>query len=250
MRKLLKKSNSPLLKSIVPLLLNFRALLFFGKKYTCPCCGWELRAFMMGGGSFKTRPFGYCPRCNSKARHRRQWLFLKEKTNLFKANLRLLHVSPQYSLSRNLVEMPNIQYVSIDIQDRANLTHRMDLTNLAFESESFDAAICIHVLEHIEEDLKAINELYRVLKPGGWAVISVPLRLDQKTYEDPTVTSPEDREREFGESGHFRYYGYDLKDRLESRGFSVELDLAANINPEVKEKYGLLDDENVFYCIK
>ena len=235
---------------LLELILAFRSLLFIGTKFTCPCCGWRFRTFTKGGKSLRARHHGYCPRCNSKARHRRNWLFLEQKTNLFTEQLRLLHVSPQYSLSRRLIDMPTLDYVSVDIEDRANISLKMDITATSFESSMFDAAICIHVLEHIQEDLLAMKELYRVLKPGGWAIISVPIRLHQKTYEDPSIITPEARERAFGEKGHMRFYGYDLKERLEACGFQVQLDLGTNIDDRIMKKYGLLNDENIFYCTK
>jgi predicted SAM-dependent methyltransferase len=126
----------------------------------------------------------------------------------------------------------------------------MDLVKIPIRVESFDAIICVHVLEHIQEDRQAIRELFRVLQPGGWAVITVPIRLDQKTFEDPRITTPEERERAFGEAQHVRFYGYDLLERLEAVGFQVHLDLGQDVEQQTKEKYGLLDDENIFYCTK
>ncbi len=231
-------------------LLALRALPFVGTKYTCPCCGWRLRAFTHGGKSLKTRYHGYCPRCNSKARHRRDWLYLAEKTNLFTDKLRVLHVSPKYALSRRFVNMPNLDYVGIGYDSRPNISMKVDLVAIPFASDSFDAIICIHTLEHIEDDRQAMRELFRVLKPGGWALISVPIQLDQKTLEDPTIVTPEDRQRVFGEEQHVRWYGYDLMDRLTASGFQVDLDLAQDIDQRARDKYGLLDDENVFFCRK
>ncbi len=95
-----------------------------------------------------------------------------------------------------------------------------------------------------------MRELFRVLKPEGWAVISVPLQLDQKTFEDPTIVAPEERQRAVGEEQHVRVYGYDLTERLEECGFQVQLDLSKNIDSRTRDKYGLLDDENIFYCTK
>jgi len=237
-------------RQVIERLLVLRALLFVGVKYTCPCCGWRLRAFTRGGASFKLRQQGYCPRCNSKARHRRNWLYLQQKTNLFADNLSVFHISPKYSLSRQLKTRSNLDYIAVDINNRPHIGAKMDITASAMPSNSMDAIICIHVLEHVQQDRKAIGELYRLLKPGGWAIISVPIRLDQKTYEDSSIITPQERERAFGETGHFRFYGYDLLARLESYGFQVELDLGENINPQTREKYGLLDDENIFYCTK
>lgn len=231
-------------------ILVCRALLFVGTRYTCPCCGWRLRAFTHGNTSLKVRPNGYCARCNSKARHRRNWLYLESKTNLFADQLRLLHVSPKYALSRRFIKMPNLDYVGVDRDGRPNIRQKVDITAIPFDANTFDAIICIHVLEHIEQDRQAMRELFRVLKPEGWAVISVPLRLDQKTFEDPTIVAPEERQRAFGEEQHVRVYGYDLTERLEECGFQVQLDLSKNIDPRTRDKYGLLDNENIFYCTK
>lgn len=231
-------------------LLALRALLFVGSRYTCPCCGWRLRAFTHGGTSFQVRDLGYCPRCNSKARHRRIWLYLEHRTNLFSDPLRLFHVSPKYCFSRRFITMPNLDYVGVDLNDRPNIAAWADITATPIRSDTFDAVICVHVLEEIERDRTAMQELYRILKPGGWAVITVPTRLDRETYEDPTITSPEERLRAFGEKAHVRIYGRDLKERLEACGFQVQIDLGKDIERQTMEKYGLRDDENIFYCTK
>jgi len=230
--------------------LTLRGLFFVGRRYTCPCCGWRLRAFTHGGVSFRIRPLGYCPRCHAKARHRRVWLFLEQRTNLFADSLRLLHVSPEYCFSRRLKKVSNLNYVGVDISDCPNIAIKMDLMAAPLLSESFDAIICIHILEHIEDDRRALSELHRVLKPGGWAVISVPVRMDQKTHEDSRIFSEEERERLFGETSHVRIYGHDFVDRLAQCGFQVELDLGKNVDQKTRESYGLRDDENIFYCTK
>ena len=227
-----------------------RALFFLGGEFICPCCDWRLRTFTQGGTSLKKRPYGYCPRCNSKARHRRNWLFLQENTNLFSERICLLHVSPKYALSRRFANMPNIQYVGVDIEKRPYVSQLVNITNIPFESNLYDAIICIHVLEHIEQDRKAIRELYRVLKPGGWALITVPINLSRPTYEDPAVVTPDERRKHFGEAQHVRIYGSDFNGRLKEGGFEVHLDRGENIALDKKAKYGLLDDENVFYCTK
>jgi predicted SAM-dependent methyltransferase len=146
--------------------------------------------------------------------------------------------------------MPNLDYFGADLYDCPDARIKMDLVSTPFRSEIFDAIICIHVLEHIEEDREAVRELYRVLKPGGWAVVSVPIRLDQRTYEDPTITLPEERERAFGETAHVRFYGYDLLDRLQECGFRVHLDRGDEVDLQTRMKYGLRDDENIFHCTK
>jgi SAM-dependent methyltransferase len=242
--------SNTLAPRLLETLLATRALFFVGTKFTCPCCGWKLRAFTHGGASFMARPMGYCPRCNSKARHRRWWLFLQNETNLFTAHLRLLIVSPNYCFSRIFRTLPNIDYVGVDHSSHRNISVKMSLPATPILSETFDAILCIHVLEHIQDDRMAIRELHRVLKPRGWAGISAPLRLDQKTYEDPTITSPEERKRAFGETVHVRYYGYDLMDRLKEAGFHVKFYPGKDVDQLSRQKYGLRDDENIFYCTK
>ncbi len=229
--------------------LAVRALMFIGRRHVCPCCGWHLRAFTHGGLSLRTRHQGFCPRCNAKARHRRDWLYLQQ-TNLFTERHRLLHVSPRYALARRFRRMANLDYVALDVEPRSLVTVQADATAMPLGDGSFDALICIHVLEHIDDDRAAMDEFFRVLKPGGWALITVPLMLDRPTYEDPAITAPEDRKVAFGETSHVRHYGIDVVQRLEARGFEVELELGSDIDPEVMIKYGLLSDENILFCSK
>lgn len=243
-------TRRPTFVRAVDLVLAVRAVPLIGTRYVCPCCGWRLRTFTTGGFSLRSRHHGYCPRCNAKARHRRVWLYLRNNTNLFTDDLRLFHVSPKYSLSRRLARMSNIDYVSADIANRPNIVLTMDLTAAPVRSSSVDVVICVHVLEHIEDDCSAIAEIHRILRPGGWALISVPIRLDRPTYEDASIVAPAAREAAFGETSHVRYYGYDLSDRLAAAGFAVSLDRAADLDEQTKCRYGLLDDENIFMCHK
>ena len=230
--------------------LGVRALLFLGSKYTCPCCGWRVRAFTAGGGSLRQRELSYCPRCNSKSRHRRVWLFLETQTNLFAGRLRLLEVGPKFSFSRRFNRMKNLNYAAGDLQKHPNADLRMDVTALPLYSDSFDALICMHVLEEVVDDRLAMDEIYRVLKPGGWAVISVPTDMESKTYEDWSIVTQNERQRAFGEPAHVRVYGYDLEDRLRSSGFEVRVDLSNELPVEMRSKYGLRNDENIFFCKK
>lgn len=247
-RRRFRKIKTPL--AVTEIFLGLRALLFVGSKYVCPCCGWKLRAFTAGGVSLKQRELSYCPRCNSKARHRRIWLFLEERTNLFSAQLRLLEVGPKFSFARRFLKMTNLNYVAGNLQKHPNTNLRLDVTSLPLFSDSFDALICVHVLEEVINDQLAMDEMYRVLKPGGWAVISVPTNMDARTYEDWSIVQPDERQRAFGEPAHVRVYGYDLKDRLRSSGFEVKVDLSSDMPIEKRSKYGLRNDENIFYCRK
>jgi SAM-dependent methyltransferase len=232
------------------LILLIRGIAFVGSRHSCPCCGWRFRGFSAGGSSLKTRPSGHCPRCRAKARHRRIWLFLKERTNLFIDSLRLLEVSPAFSFSRQWVKATNLMFVGADLSRGPHISVRMDLTAGCFAPDAFDAIICVHVLEEIADDRRAMQELFRMLRPGGWALVSVPTRMDRETYEDWTITRPKDRRHAFGEEAHVRIYGQDLVQRLQGCGFEVEVDLATDVVPAIREAHGLRDDENIFFCTK
>ena len=251
MKKLLHRlRNGRQSLKVLELFLVLRALLFLGSKYTCPCCGWKMRAFATSGTSFRQRALSYCPRCNAKARHRRIWLFMEEQTNLFSERLRLLEIAPKFSLARRFTKIPTIDYVAGDLHKHPNRNIRLDVRSLPFLTESCDALLCVHVLEEVAEDRQAMDEMYRVLKPGGWALVSVPTNMDAKTYEDPSIVLPDERERAFGEPDHVRVYGYDLADRLRCSGFEVSLNMASDVPNKKQRQYGLRNNENLFYCRK
>jgi SAM-dependent methyltransferase len=228
-----------------------RGVLYLGRRYRCPVCGWPLRSFVARRSLLERTADGYCPRCDAKARHRRIWLYLRRHTDLWSGQHRLLEVAPVWALARRFRGMAGIRYTGVDIRAAGPyVTVVGDVTALPLDDDSMDVALCIHVLEHVEHDRRAIAELYRVLAPGGWALVSVPLRLDQPTYEDPTVTEPGDRLRLFGEEDHVRLYGLDLRDRLEAAGFAVQLDRADDLPADERRRFGLRQDEHLFLCRK
>ncbi len=184
---------------------------------------------------------------------RLQWLFLKNETDLFKKNVSLLHIGPEYSFYTKIKAASNIDYFPVDKTNKkySKDVGYADLTKLEFGSSKFDMIICNYVLEHVDDDIQAINEMYRVLKPGGTAIITVPIDLTRnQTYEDASITSPRDREREFGQWDHLRYYGLDFTQRLESAGFQVKIEnYASTFSRGDFVKYGLAD-EPIFVCNK
>ncbi len=228
-----------------------RGLAWAGRRYLCPCCGWSLRAFVGQRGLLSSNSDGYCPRCNSKARHRRIWLYLEEKMKLSEVERRVLEVAPWPSFARRLRSMPNISFEGLDLDPGSpHATIVGDARAIPFPDGEFDLVLCVHVLEHVEEDRRVMSELHRVLKPGGVAIVSVPMRLDRPTHEDPTITDPQERQRVFGEYFHVRWYGPDIRDRLSAAGFLVTLDPASGVPADVLQKFGLRDDENIFHCVK
>lgn len=231
------------------LTLLARGVCFLGRRFECPCCGWRVRGFMNRGGWSVYNHDGYCPRCNAKARHRRLWLFLRDRMNFFGSSHKVLEIGPSLGLSRALVSRRDLDYVTVANDAKTpRLSVLGDSVRLPFADASFDVVICQHVLEHIEDDRSSLAEIRRVLKDDGWAIISAPIRLDQPTYEDPSITDPGERARAFGERSHVRWYGHDFGERLKAAGLESSMDRGDTIDEAVRKRFGLRPDENLFVC--
>jgi SAM-dependent methyltransferase len=151
-------------------------------------------------------------------------LYFERHPELLRSGTRLLHFAPEYSLAMLLRDRDGLDYVSADL-DSPLADDQVDITHLPYADAHFDATLCCHVLEHVPDDRAAIEELWRVLQPGGWAIVMVPVdeTLDA-TFEDPSITDPAERQRLFGQHDHVRLYGADLPRRLSESGFSVRVD--------------------------
>ncbi|MEX2493386.1 MAG: methyltransferase domain-containing protein [Nitrospirales bacterium] len=237
---------------------------FRGNRFACPFCGghfgkmlptgtnvavWKEKNMVGGGYRLNAR----CPTrsCQSLDRERLLYLFLKEKTSIFSARVKLLHVAPERNLQKIFLNQKNIDYLSADL-DAPSAMIKMDVMDIQFNDHMFDVVICNHVLEHVPDDKKAMAELHRVLKPNGWALLQVPLSLSlDATYEDATITSPEDRERMFGQKNHLRIYARDYKDRLECVGFGVkEYEAVRELGADIVQRFALPEKENIYICSK
>jgi len=224
-------------------------LRLFGFAVYCPCCGSHFRKFVPTG--VQARPNARCPRCNSVERHRLLWLYLQNRTGFFSDGLKVLHVAPEPFFQKTFKAMPNLDYTSADIESPLAMV-KMDIMDIPYEDGLFDVILCYHVLEHVADDRRAMREFLRVLKPGGWAILQVPMdHTREETFEDPTVTSPEERERVFGQSDHVRVYGRDYKERLEEAGWRVTVDgYVRELEPAMIKKYGLATDQDIYLCSK
>ena len=135
---------------------------------------------------------GRCPSCDAVDRHRLMWLYLQNCTNILNTRLRILHFSPEFSIYQKLRAYPNLNYTTADFDPHAPLTMvRMDITQIPYAENTIDVILCSHVLSNVPDDRKAINALYRILKPGGWALLLVPLDLERdETFEAPNEVNP------------------------------------------------------------
>lgn len=229
--------------------LRFAAIFLRGKRFIDPIDGSSYRK-LLSYGRKEIRPNALAPKTASLERHRLIWLFLQNETNFFSHPHKFLHVAPEYCFLKPFKKLKNIDYVTGDLSSPwADV--KLDVRSLPFDDNTFDAAMCNHVFEHIDNDILAMREFYRVLKPGGWAIFQVPIRWEQKTVEDPTITSPAEREKHYGQRDHVRYYGFDYINRLQNAGFEVEvIDYASKIGKEKTALYALMPDEKIIFCRK
>ena len=184
-------------------------------------------------------------------RHRLMWRYLRDESNLLQDCLKVLHFAPEPALQARFRAMPNLDYVSADLcSPRADV--HFDICLSPYPDDTFDVILCSHVLEHILDDRKAMSELFRVMKPGGWGIIEVPLQPGRReTFEDQSVTTPTERERVFGQRDHVRIYGKDYYDRLRSAGFEVRLEsFGSHLGAELIERYRLPQNGGVCLCFK
>ncbi len=219
------------------------AILLKGKKYTDPIDGKSFRTFL---------PYGYenprenvlAPSTLSLERHRLLWLFLKNETDFFTKPLKVLHFAPEQAYHKRFKQLSHLDYTTTDLNSPLAEV-KADICNLPFDENSFDVILCNHVLEHIPDDTKAIQELYRVMKPGGWGIFQIPQDLNiEKTFTDDSITDRKERARIFGQYDHVRIYGRDYFDKLRSIGFIVEeVDYTEQLSKEEVEKYRLAKGE-------
>ena len=214
-----------------------------GSRYTDPIDGKQFKSFL---------PYGYenprenvlSPSTLSLERHRLLWLFLKSNTNFFTANLKVLHFAPEQAFYKRFRKLENLDYTTTDL-DSPLADVKADICNLPFDDNSYDVILCNHVLEHIPNDHKAMQELYRILKPGGWGVLQIPQDLKRtNTFEDDSITDKRERTKIFGQYDHVRIYGRDFFDKLRNVGFKVEeVDFTAKLSQDEINKYRLAKGE-------
>ena len=218
-------------------------LFFKGSNFTDPIDGKSYRKFLPYGYG-KQRPNALSPATLSLERHRQMWLYLQNETNFFTHKLKVLHIAPEQEFLRKFKKMKNLEYTSADLFSPI-VDVKADILDLPFEDNTYDVIICNHVLEHIVDDRKAMSELYRVMKSGGWGIVQVPMKNSlEKTYEDFTITDPKERQKHFGQYDHVRWYGMDYFDRLKSVGFETEINFYSQKFSEAEiKRFGLNKNE-------
>ena len=248
---MIKKAFKLVLNTIPrPLLIRLsyvtRPFLIFalrGNKYIDPIDGKSFSKFL---------PYGYenqrenvlSPSTLSLERHRLLWLYLKEHTDFFQKPHKVLHFAPEQAFYKRFRKLKHLSYTTTDLNSPL-ADVKADICNLPFEDEAFDFILCNHVLEHIPDDKKAMSEIYRILRPGGTAILQIPQDLSREhTFEDDSIIDPKERAKIFGQYDHVRVYGRDFFDKLHDIGFKVEeVDITKDMSVEKIEKYRLAKGE-------
>lgn len=221
-----------------------------GSTYTDPIDGKSYRKFLPYGYE-NQRPNALSPGTFSLERHRLLWLYLKNETSFFKDPKKVLHIAPEQCFLKRFKRQENLVYITSDLNSPI-ADVKADICDLPFEESSFDVIFCNHVLEHIEDDKKAMRELYRVLKPNGLGVFQIPQDLNrERTYEDFSITLPAERAKHFGQYDHVRIYGKDYFDRLKAVGFKVDqIEYTNSLSADLIKKYCLTKGEILPVCSK
>lgn len=226
------------------------ALVLKGNRFTDPIDGKSFKMFL---------PYGYAnqranvlsPSTLSLERHRLLWLYLKNETDFFRAPKKVLHFAPEQAFYKLFKNQKNLEYTTTDLfSPLADV--KADICNLPFADNAYDVILCNHVLEHIPNDKKAMQELYRVLKPGGMGIFQIPQDLNRAiTFSDDSIVNQKERAAIFGQYDHVRIYGRDYFEKLRSIGFTVvEEDYTSKISADLVEKYCLANGEIIPVCYK
>lgn len=237
---LLNTIPRPLLIRLSYIIRPIIVFIYSGNKFTDPIDGKSFRSFL---------PYGYgnqrnnvlSPSTLSLERHRLLWLYLKNKTDFFyKETIRVLHFAPEQAFYKRFRKMKNLEYTTTDLNSPL-ADVKADICNLPFEANSYDVILCNHVLEHIPDDIKAMQELYRILKPGGYGIFQIPQDMNRLiTFEDSTITNKRERTKIFGQYDHLRIYGLDYFNKLRTVGFIVEeVDFTSELSESDIQRYCL-----------
>lgn len=229
---------------LIDMIYGVRSMKYRGNSVFCPVCQGSFSGFVDSS-------VGSCPACGAGARHRFFFLYLQSRTNFFSERLKVLHFAPEHCFFRRFRKIANIDYLSADLNSPRAMK-KVDMTAIPFADESFDVILSSHVLEHVPDDRKAMRELCRVQKKGGWSIHLVPIDYSrEKTYEDASVNSDELRQRIYGHHDHKRIYGKDYGKRLQDAGFNVHvIDFCAELSGEERKEYGLRESGKIYLCEK
>lgn len=231
-----------ILQRVAHLGLQALSPLYRGSRFEDPINGKTYRKLLSYGRGDRTRPNALAPDTLSLERHRAVWMYLTEHSDLFSGSpgRRMLHLAPEYCFLKRFDRAEGLEVVRADLVSPWADVH-FDVHEIPYADDHFDIIMGNHLIEHVADDRKVMDEYFRVMKPGGWGIFQVPMdRNNPETMEDPNVTDPAERERLYWQSDHVRLYGMDYADRYRKAGFEVEeIDLKALFGTERFERCAL-----------
>ena len=245
----------PILQRMAGWAVPILGLFYVGRGKECPVCGCKRRKFLPYG-YVTSRENALCPRCLALERHRLLWLWLIRESDLGRGAMalpRLLHIAPEVALKRRFKQMyassPE-RYITADLESPLADMH-FDVQDIPLADGEVDVVICNHIMEHVEDDRRAMRELHRILRHGGWGVVLSPVERErEQTYEDDTITDKDERTRIFGQYDHRRIYGRDYAERLREAGFEVMVVPYMQSLSAAEQRLYALTDEDLYIVYK
>lgn len=190
-----------------------------------------------------------CPRCWSHDRERHLYLYLRESNFLERfRGAKILHFAPEAWFSKVISEHSPLLYIKADLNPSSDDVKKINMLSIQYSNEVFDFVIANHVLEHVDVEAKALAELYRVLKPGGYAILQTPYCSKLKhTFSDEGIDNDEARFQAYGQEDHVRLYGADIFERFSGAGFINRVKQHQEILDKFKsDRYGVNGNEPLF----
>lgn len=233
----------------------------------CCLCGQKVRRFIPYRGAWSGMPSVLteagvvgsdianfeCPACGCHDRERHLYLYLKATGLLASmASARILHLAPETHLQRVIAQAGPRDYVLGDLYPSRPQVQRIDLMDIELPDSQLDFVIANHVLEHVQDDVQALREIHRVLRPGGCAILQTPFAsLNEHKFEDTGITSEVGRLKAYGQEDHCRLYGADFSDFVASHGFIDRTATHAELLPDVDPfRMGVNPREPFLYFMK
>jgi SAM-dependent methyltransferase len=247
---LLNKLPRPLLIRLSYPFKLIAPLLYKGNNVECAVCEKSFSKFLSYGSDIAHRDNVLCPYDLTLERHRLMWLYLKDSSNFFTAEkLNVLHIAPEQCFHKRFKAQKNLDYLTGDLVSPIADMH-FDLHNIPLENDRFDVVFCNHVMEHVDDALQCMRELYRVMKPGGWGIMQVPQDFKrEETLEDKSIVTPADREKYYWQKDHVRLFGLDYPKWLEKAGFTVTEFKKESKYDEKKIERFRLQKEEILYIV-
>ncbi len=249
---LLNKLPRPLLIRLSYPFKLVAPLLFKGNNVECPVCENSFSKFLSYGSDIAHRDNVLCPYDLTLERHRLMWLYLRDESNFFTADkLDVLHIAPEQCFHKRFKNQKNLNYLTGDLVSPIADLH-FDLHHIPLEDSCFDVIFCNHVLEHVEDPMQCLSEIYRVMKKDAWAIMQVPQDMNrEQTYEDKSIVNPKEREIHFWQKDHVRLFGRDYPEWLKKAGFTVtEFSPLTKYPKDQIERYRMKESEILYIAHK